>query len=144
MLSNLWADSRYAARGLWQNPGFAAAAILALALGIGINTGLFSVLNGLALRDLPSPAAAQINSIHQILQDAKDRNTHGTRSMVSTTEFKAYREQGTSLDSLAGYAPFWDMTLAGDTPVKVNGDLVTCNYFETQRRRAKFFGGPEQ
>lgn len=133
MFSNLWTDIRYAARGLRNNPGFAAAAILAIALGIGINTGVFSVLNGLALRDLKAPAAAQISSIHQILQGAQNRSTHGTRSMVSMDEFNAYREQTPSLDSMMGYAPFWDMTLGGETPVKINGDLVTCNYFETLR-----------
>lgn len=131
MVSNFWADIRYAARGLRQNPGFAAAAILAIGLGIGMNTGIFSVLNGLVLRDLPVPGFTQLSSIHQILQGAEDRNTHGTRSMVSMEEFNAYREQTPSLDSLMGYGPFWEMTLGGDTPVKVNGDLVTCNYFET-------------
>src|SRR5690242_16699579 len=53
MLANLWSDLRYAARGLGNNLGFAAAAILAIALGIGINTGIFSVLNAVALRELP-------------------------------------------------------------------------------------------
>jgi predicted permease len=131
MLTNFWSDLRYAARGLRNNPGFTAAAVLAIALGIGINTGIFSVLNGLALRDLDSPVAAQLNSIHQILQNAKGRSTHGTRSMVSMTEFGAYRVQTPSLHSLTGYAPFWEMTLGGETPVKVNGDLVACNYFTT-------------
>src|SRR4029077_20214504 len=54
-----WHDVRFAARMLRNNPGFTAAAVLAIALGVGINVGIFSVLNGAALRLLPIPRAEQ-------------------------------------------------------------------------------------
>lgn len=130
MLANIWADLRYACRGLVKNPGFAAAAILAIGLGIGINTGIFSVLNALLLRDLPVPAPSGLTSIHQVLQDSKDRRTHGTRSMVSMAEFRAYRDGAKSLTALTGYAPFWEVTLGGEGLQRVRGDLVMCNYFD--------------
>src|SRR5881392_2512847 len=69
-------DLRYGLRMLRQNPGFTAAAVLAIALGIGINVGIFSVLNGLALRLLPIPRAEQVVSIDQILHGRVKRNAH--------------------------------------------------------------------
>src|SRR4029453_15289545 len=100
MLSNLCSDIRYAARGLRNNPGFASVAILAIALGIGINTGIFSVLNGFALREIPVPASAQLSSIHRLLEGVPDRSTHGSGTMVSTQEYRLFRDQSRSLSSL--------------------------------------------
>jgi predicted permease len=141
MLANLWADIRYAARGLRNNPGFAAAAILAIALGIGINTGIFSVLNAIALRDLPVPEASGLISIHQMLRDTRDRNTHGTKSMVSMAEFRQYRDSTKSLQALTGYSPFWEVTLGGEALQRVRGDLVLCNYFDVLQLKSRVGAG---
>ena len=56
VLSSLWIDIRYAARRLYLSPGFTAAAVATIGLGVGINTGIFSVLNGLVLREVPAVA----------------------------------------------------------------------------------------
>ena len=64
MLSNLWNDVRYALRTFRRHPGFTAAALLPIALGIGINTGIFSILDGLALRPLPAPEAEHAEKVH--------------------------------------------------------------------------------
>src|SRR5881275_1199902 len=66
-LETTWRDLRYGARALAKNPGFTAVVVLATALGIGVNTGIFSVLNGVALRLLPIPKAEQVLSVDQIL-----------------------------------------------------------------------------
>lgn len=57
MLSTLTSDLRYAARTLGRNPGFAAAAIATIVLGIGVNAGIFTTVNGLLYRNLPAPDA---------------------------------------------------------------------------------------
>ena len=59
-LESVWQDVRYAFRGLRRSPGFAAVAILTLALGIGVNTAIFSVVNSLLLRALPVTAPEQL------------------------------------------------------------------------------------
>src|SRR5262249_349775 len=85
-------DLRYGLRMLRQNPGFTAAAVLALALGVGINVGIFSVLNGAALRMLPIPRAEQVVSIDQILHGRFTRNSHNGSSMFSYSEYLDYRD----------------------------------------------------
>src|SRR5262245_11873530 len=63
MFSNLRGDVRYGMRSLSQNTGFTVAAILTIALGIGINTGIFSILNSLALRPLRVPDGANLVTV---------------------------------------------------------------------------------
>src|SRR5947209_19276649 len=55
MFSGYWNDVRFALRTLAKNPGFAAIAVATIALGIGVNTGIFTVLDGIALKQLPTP-----------------------------------------------------------------------------------------
>jgi predicted permease len=129
MLSNLCSDLRHAARTLVLSPGFAAAAILAIAVGIGINAGLFSVLNGLALRDLPADDSHELVTVNQIFDGVRARNVSGSRSMFSTAEYRTYRDATETLSGLMGYAFAWTVTLGGESPREVVGGLVTCNFF---------------
>jgi len=65
MLTHLWNDLRYAARSLSRTPAFAAAAIVTIALGVGVNAGIFTILNGLLFRDLPAVDAHELVMIEQ-------------------------------------------------------------------------------
>src|ERR1700693_2413617 len=130
IISAFWSDLRYAARTLRMNPGFTTVAVLAISLGIGVNTGIFTVLNGVALRPLPVPASSDIVSVYQTMRGLKDRNVHGAESFFSWPEYKTYRDDNHVLAGLAAYSPFLSVTLAGERPQQLLGQLASCNYFE--------------
>jgi hypothetical protein len=90
-LEDFWRDLRYGARNLARNPGFTAVATLAIALGIGVNTGIFSALNGVALKLLPVPRAEQIVGVDQILRGKVSRNVHGEAGLFSSSEYNRDR-----------------------------------------------------
>jgi putative ABC transport system permease protein len=96
-LDRLRQDVRYALRGLRRNPIFAAMAILTLALGIGLNTAVFSVVNAVLLRPLPYPDASRLvwvaNRIERLQLEA-----------VGGPDFLDWKEQARSFDRLASYS----------------------------------------
>lgn len=130
LLSSLYFDLRYAARTLRTNPGFTAVAVLAIALGIGVNTGIFTVLNGVALRPLAVPGATQLVSVYQQSRGGPSRNTHGAESFFSWQEYQQYRDNNHVFSGLIAYEPFLEVTLSGDRPQQIYGQLTSCNYFD--------------
>src|SRR5262245_17194156 len=128
MFSNLRSDLRYGIRSLGQNAGFTIAAVLTIALGIGINTGIFSILNSAALSELPVPDGNRLVSVYQDFAGVKQRIVNGARSMFSTSEYRGYRDGTQTLSGLMGYAFFANVTLGGEYPQNLRGMLVTCNY----------------
>ena len=96
ILENFLRDLRFGARTLRKNPGFTAVAVLTLALGIGLNTSIFTILNGAALRLLPVPHADQVLAVSQTyrkLDGSIHRNVRENASFFSYSEYRAYREQ---------------------------------------------------
>jgi predicted permease len=134
-LETLWRDLRYGARALAKNPGFTVVAVLAIALGIGVNTGIFSVLNGVALRLLPIPNAEQIVSVDQIFHGKLSRNVHGEPGLFSYSEYKNYRENNHVFTGLLAYEPFLQATLGGENPKQLMGTAASCNYFDVLGER---------
>jgi predicted permease len=134
-LEDLYEDARYGVRMLRQNPAFAIVAVLAIALGVGINVGIFSVLNGFALRLLPIPRAEQVVSVNQVLHGRFSRNVHGEGGLVSYPEYLDYRDHNHVFSELAGYYPFVEATLAGSKTEQLLGALTSCNFFEVLNER---------
>ena len=137
MLANLWNDLRYAARRLTASPGFTAAAVATIALGVGVNTSIFSVMNGLLLRDLPAPDADELVSIHQLFDETtmRQRSRSGGVSDFSTSEYRRYRDGTRTLSGIMGYSRVGPgVTLGGDVPREIAGTFVTCNYFDVLRQ----------
>jgi macrolide transport system ATP-binding/permease protein len=123
-------DIRYGLRMLGRNPGFTTVAVLAIALGIGVNAGIFSVLNGAALRMLPVPSAEQIVSIDQIFHGTFQRSNHGEPTLFSYSEYQEYRANNHVFSGLIAYDPFLNATLAGGRARQLYGQPTSCNYFD--------------
>ena len=130
MLSNVRNDIRYALRTLRHNPGFALAAIVPIALGIGINTALFSLLNSVAWRPLPVPDPEALVTVYQDFRGGPRRTVHGARSLLSIPEYRAYRDEAHTLTGLMAYSREWTVTLGRESAQEIEGILVTCNYFD--------------
>lgn len=141
MFSNLRSDLRYGIRSLSQNAGFTIAAVLTIALGIGINTGIFSILNGVALRELPFPAGERLVSIYQDFNRVPQRSVNGAWSMFSASEYRSYRDRTQTLSGLMAYGSPLTTALGGEYPQNVEGILVTCNYFDVLQVRPRMGTG---
>ena len=130
MLSNVLNDIRYALRTLRRNPGFALAAIVPIALGIGLNTAVFSIVNSVAWRSLPVPEPEALVSVYQDFRGAPRRTVYGARALFSMPEYRAYRDEARTLSGLMAYSREWTVTLGRESPREIDGILVTCNYFD--------------
>src|ERR1051325_11109726 len=125
-------DVRYAARVLLKQPGFALVAVVTLALGIGANTAIFSVIDAALLRSLPYREPARL--VH--LWETK-RSRDFEQREASYPDFKDWREQGSDVfEGVAGYARRQATLYAGGDAVRVNGAAVTANFFDLLGARA--------
>ncbi|HMG05790.1 MAG TPA: ABC transporter permease [Chthoniobacterales bacterium] len=116
-------DLRYAFRQLIKSPGFAAVAILTLALGIGANTAVFSVVDAVLLRALPHHNSER-------LIDLFATNPTGDRDGVSIPEFEDLRNQMRSLEDLTAFQSQSVNLTGGERPDRIRGAFVAANFFE--------------
>ena len=116
---------RLTVRSLLRAPGYTLAFVLTLGLGIGLNTAIFSVINGVLLAPLPYPDADRIMYVEQPALSAGIPNLS-----FSFQEVQDFREQSRTLDRFVEYGD-WTFTVVGDEePHRAVGGLVTSNYFE--------------
>lgn len=125
-------DVRYGLRTLSRNPSLTIAAVLAIALGVGINVGIFSVLNGLALRLLPIPRAREVLSISQVLHfhGQDNREIYNNSGYASWSEYRDYRDHNHVFSGITAYEPYVEGTLAGGNAHQIFGTAASCNYFD--------------
>ncbi|HYS22593.1 MAG TPA: ABC transporter permease [Candidatus Eisenbacteria bacterium] len=125
-IEDLVADVRYAARMLWKSPGFTAAAVLSLALGIGANTAIFSYIDAWLIKPLPYPQPGRL----MIFQSHDTKKGWTRNSVTSTADFLDFQKQNTSFEQTAAWAG-WNFNLTGDGPPElVDGGRVSWNYFD--------------
>jgi predicted permease len=123
-LENLWRDLKFVARSLWKTPGFTIIAILVVAVGIGVNTAVFSVINTVLLKPLIFPDQ---DSLVNLVNTSPRGNAGG----ASVPKFRIWREQTSIFSQVAGY-DFGGAGLnltGGDKPQQVQGVHVTQQYF---------------
>src|SRR5215831_4868218 len=122
--NDLWHDLKYAARTLRRNPGFATAAVLTLALGIGANTAMFSVINAALLRPLPYPNAGRLISLYGLPES-------GGHGAISPADFLDYQKEAHSFARLTAYTHVSFNLTGQQQPERVSGSVVTPNLFLT-------------
>jgi putative ABC transport system permease protein len=125
MMSVLFQDVRYGLRMLAKNPGFTAVAVLTLALGIGVNTAIFSVVNAVLVRPLPYKDADRL----VMLWSTKPRE--GWRGQASPLDFLTWRQQCRSFKSMAAIRPCSGILTGRGEPVELSCGKISGGFFET-------------
>ena len=129
-----WQDVRYGLRTLRKNASFTVVAVVTLALGIGINTGIFTVLNGVLFRDVPAPGAHELVSISQTVEGGPFTATAGFDTFT-ISEYHVYRDRAQTLSGVLAHSDPRETTLGGDVPQDTLGTIVSCNYFTVLQQR---------
>src|SRR5581483_1073367 len=120
-LENIWRDVRFALRQYRKNPGFTAAAVISLALGIGANAALFSFVNTILLQRLTVPDADRLALL----------KVKGESLRLRYDQLNAMDRESTQTDGLLGSFPLDVSVSTGDQPAWVSAELVTGDYFRT-------------
>jgi predicted permease len=121
-MTSFWQDMRYGLRVLGKNPGFTAIAVLTLALGIGANTALFSVVNGVLLNPLPYPNADQLVAVYA-------KSTGFERSSITYPNFLDWQKDSHSFSALGAIrSEEYNLTGVGE-PERLHGHMISADFF---------------
>jgi putative ABC transport system permease protein len=125
-METLWQDLKYAARMLGKKPGFTAIAVLTLALGIGANTAMFSVVNAVLLRPLPYPDAGRIVFLSETSEQIPDMS-------IAMANFNDWRTQNTTFESMVAYQNDDTVLTGRGEPERLRLRRITAGFFPTMR-----------
>ncbi len=125
-METIWQDCRYAARMLWKNPGFTAISVLVLALGIGANTSVFTLMNTLLLRPIVAEAPEELVALYS-------RNTvrPGTFRGMSFPNFEDILESNQTFTNVFAHETTNVGLREGDATTRVFAEIVSHSYFDT-------------
>lgn len=125
MLEHVWQDTRYGIRMLRRNPGFTAVAVVTLALGIGANTAIFSVVNGILLRPLPYQDPARL-----VMMWHNNTKEHKSQDWMAYQTLLDLREENKSFQDVAGMTLQWRFGLATEEGQEtLQGYWVSASFF---------------
>lgn len=130
-VETLFQDLRYGVRVLVKHKGFTVVAILTLALGIGANTAIFSVVNAVLLKPLPFPNSERLVTIKRV--DPRGGNVLGFNSYPNFTD---YRDRARSLQHIAAYSDTYAWLGAGEAPERIEEVYVSADLFDALGVRA--------
>ncbi len=124
----LWQDIKFGARMLLKSPGFALLAVLTMALGIGANTAIFSLINGMLLKPLPYSEGERLLWISEWSKEVEEMS-------FSVENFKDLRDQNKTLEAVMAYRGESAILTGAGRAEQLNGREVTSGIFDTLRVR---------
>jgi putative ABC transport system permease protein len=122
MLEEGLQDVRYGLRMLWRNPAFTLVAVVTLAMGIGANTAIFSLVNGVLLKSLPYDNPHELVWVQEV-------NAHNGPMSVTWANFVDWQEESSSFSGLTAYGSSGVTVLGGDRPVRAQLASVSADFW---------------
>ena len=124
-METLWQDLKYGARMLAKSPAFTLVAIIALGLGIGANTAIFSVVNTVLIRSLPFRDPDRLVMVWE-----NNRNRGRDQNVISPANYQDWREQNTVFDSMCAMFDYRANLTGVDDPEEIPTQVVEPNFFD--------------
>ena len=140
-MTTLWNDIKYGLRMLAKTPGFTAVAVISLAIGIGANTTIFSLLNAVLLRSLPVPNPHELRVVNWVGRNPAVNNYTGSgmgrgpagltyAGSFPYTAYRDFRDRGSGFAEVFALANLWNLTVVGpDGASTADGLMVSGNFF---------------
>jgi putative ABC transport system permease protein len=124
-MQTIWQDLRYGARMLWKTPGLTLVAVIALTLGIGANTALFTVVNAVLLRSLPYADGERL----AIVWEHRRSGTGNSQNVINLGNFYDWKDQNSVFVDMAAFFDFNTNLTSDGEPEELPGQIATTNLF---------------